>query len=235
MTAKKGMGVQWCQTTVVLREDILVQAQASGLDINDICNRALAGAAGIDYRPQEPAGAIPAAPVIVAQNGALSPGETVPSAVTRPAPPVGIHPVINADDPHSPVAVKLVPRPPASKQPAVLPGRVTPQDKTEAHPVPEPAPASPKTRKTDTRPGRKGSAKESPIRRFVAEVISRDDGQETPVPKDLLYQTFTRWCREHKVTPVPDRRAVTIALKNQFALTEKTVGGEPCWMNIRLK
>lgn len=230
MTAKKEVGAQWCQTTVVLREDILVQAQASGLDISDICNRALAGAAGIAYIPPEPVSPAPATPVIIAGNAAAHRESISPEGSAS-----GVHPVINADDPHSPVTVKQVPRQPAPKQPPVLPGRVSPQDKkTEVPPVPAPVAAAPKTKKTDTRPGKRGTAKESPIKRFVAEVISRDDGQETPVPKDLLYQAFSRWCREHKITPVPDRRAVTVALKNQFAMTEKTVGGEPCWMNIRL-
>lgn len=77
------------------------------------------------------------------------------------------------------------------------------------------------------------TAKKVPaIKRFVSEMTSRGDGQ---VAKEALYQAFSQWCREHKITPVPDRKAVTVTLKNQLALVEKTDGGEPVWININLR
>ena len=53
--------------------------------------------------------------------------------------------------------------------------------------------------------------------------------------KDELYEIFVRFCRDHRITPVPEKKAVTVALKNQFALTEKPVGGKSCWTGVRLK
>jgi hypothetical protein len=80
--------------------------------------------------------------------------------------------------------------------------------------------------------------KTSAIQRFVTTRITRtsdDGGTDTIVPKDELYQRFERWCRENVIYPVPDRRSFTVALKNQFAIPERSVGGEPYWVNIRLK
>jgi len=90
-----------------------------------------------------------------------------------------------------------------------------------------------KTGKPETGPKKK--AKGTPIKKFMADCVVREDTENCHVTKDLLYQAFTRWCREHRITPVPDRRAVTVTLKNQFAMTEKTIGGEPSWTNLRLK
>ena len=75
----------------------------------------------------------------------------------------------------------------------------------------------------------------SAIKKFMAEAIVREDADESRVPKDVLYQAFARWCREHRITPVPDRKAVTVALKNQFAMKEKMVDSEPSWVNIRFR
>lgn len=230
MTAKKGQGTRWCQVTVVLREDILAQAQASGVDISDLCNRAVADATGIRYVPPKPADAAPAAPVIVAGNGAPPGGDAIPSIV----PPPGIHPVINADDPRSATTVKQVPRPSLPTVPATLPGRVSsPEKPAKAPAAPLPSPRGEKPGKAQARPEKKGTG--SSIKKFVAGAIVREDTDEGHITKDLLYQAFARWCREHRITPVPDRRAFTVALKNQFAMKEKTVDGEPSWVNVRLR
>jgi hypothetical protein len=233
MTAKKGRDVKWCQVTVVLREDVLAQAQASGVDISDLCNRALADAAGIRYVPQKSVDEIPAAPVIIAHDGAPAGGDTLPAIV----PPSGIHPVINADDPRAANAVKQAPRPPSLKTPAALPGRVSsPEKPVKAPAAPSAPPSVPhmeKPKKPEAGPEKKG--KGSSIKKFMAEAIAREDADESRVSKDNLYQAFTRWCREHRITPVPDRKAFTIALKNRFAMKEKTVDGEPSWVNIRLR
>ena len=230
MTAKKEEGAKWRQTPVVLREDILAQARASGLDISELCNRALASAIGIRYGRKQPGDSPPAAPVVIALDRAPSDRDTTP-VVT---PPEGLHPVINADDPRAVTTVKRVPRAPAPKIPGTLPGRVSIPAKTpETPPVPAAAAQPDKPGKPETRPEKKGRG--SAIRKFVAESIAREDAEETHVSKDVLYQAFTRWCREHRITPVPDRKALTIALKNQYAMKEKTVDGEPSWVNVRLR
>lgn len=82
-------------------------------------------------------------------------------------------------------------------------------------------------------PVKKGSAPD--FRKFIADTLIRADEEHVSVTKDALYQAFARWCREHRVTPVPDRKTLTVALKNKFAFTENLVDGESSWVNIRLK
>jgi hypothetical protein len=230
MTAKKGEGAEWRQTPVVLRGDILAQAQASGLDIDELCNRALASATGIRYDPPPSGDVSPAAPVIIAHDSIPSGGDTIPAM----AQPSALHPVINADDPGAVTTVKHVSRAQAPKTLKTLPGRVsTPVKTPQTPPVPAVAAQPEKPGKPETRPEKKGRG--SAIKKFVAENIVREDAEEAHVSKDALYQAFTRWCREHRVTQVPDRKAVTIALKNQYAMKEKTVDGEPSWVNVRLR
>ncbi|MDD1691104.1 MAG: hypothetical protein LUQ66_10630 [Methanoregula sp.] len=235
MTIRKGQGEKWRQTTVVLREDILTKAQSAGIDINDLCNRALADATGIRYVvPGKPGAGFPSTPVIIVRDGAHAEGAAIPPGTS----PEGIHPVINADDPRAATTVKQVPRLPVQKAPAALPGRVSspekPQEKAPVVPdVPVPVPPKEKPVKPETGPKKK--AKGTPIKKFMADCIVREDTEDCHVTKDLLYRAFTRWCREHRIAPVPDRRAVTVALKNQFAMTEKIIGGEPSWTNLRLK
>jgi hypothetical protein len=230
MSAKKGKGIPWRQTTIALREDILVQAQAAGLDINDLCNRALAGATGISYPPKKAATTTPSPPVIVAHDG-VSPRKDSPPPVMAAD---DIHPVINADDPRAAVSIKQVPRPPAQKAPETLPGRVSSPDTKPVAPAPKVTPLPGLKPKTPGNPPEK-KGKGTTVKKFVADVIIRRDVDEGHVTKDVLYQTFSRWCREHRITPVPDRRAFTTALKNQFAMQERSVDGEPSWINIRLK
>ena len=189
---------------MVLREDILAQAQASGVDISDLCNRALADAAGIRYVPQKPVDETPAAPVIIAHDGAPAGGDTLPAIV----PPSGIHPVINADDPRAASAVKQVPRPPSPKTPATLPGRVSSPDKPVKAPAAPSAPPSvphtEKPKKPGAGPEKKG--KGSAIKKFMAEAIVREDADESRVSKDNLYQAFIRWCRSTGSPPFPNGR-----------------------------
>jgi hypothetical protein len=218
---------------VDIREDILLQARASGLDISDLCNRALAAATGIDYRGKEPAPVAPAGPVIIAHDG----GPANVAGIPKKAPIVGIPPVINADDPRSAAAVKVVPGPVLQKTAAGLPGRI-PSPEKEAGIAAAPAmmstaplPARPK--KPAGKPEK--SAKGSPVKKFMADAVIREDAEGGQVTKDALYQAFSHWCREHRITPVPDRRSFTVTLKNKFAMTEKAVDGVPSWVSIRLK
>ena len=69
----------------------------------------------------------------------------------------------------------------------------------------------------------------------MAEAVVREASGEGSVTKDTLYQAFSRWCREHRIAPVPDRKALTVALKNQFAVQEKMADGVPSWTGIRLR
>jgi hypothetical protein len=230
MTAKKGTGVRWCTTPVVLREDLLQRARAEGMDINDLCNRALAGATGITYLPGKPAAPVPAEPVIVADKVGKGKEEIPPPAIRSE----DIHPVINADDPRSATVVKQVIRASSPKVPPALPGRVSPPEK--APQAPEPIPAVKPEKKPGTHDMRKETkGKGNVIKRFVTDALIREDTDNGNVSKEELYQAFSRWCREHRISPVPDRRALTVTLKNQFAMKEQVIDGEPSWMNIRIR
>jgi hypothetical protein len=247
MTGKKQPDGRWREITVVIRDDILARAEVAKLDISRLCNQALAEATGIPYS-RAPSDGAPPAPVIIAHNGAPSPEDRLPLSAAQPASRL---PVINADAPGAAVTARQAPRPPAPKPPAALPGRVTPV-KTPAAPAapktppPErttpaiPAPALPapgsevkRAEHPKNPPAKKGRA--TAVRQFVMECIIRDDAEEALVLKVEMYQAFARWCREHRVTPVPDRRVLTVALKNQFAIRETTAGSEPSWVNVRLK
>jgi hypothetical protein len=65
-------------------------------------------------------------------------------------------------------------------------------------------------------------------------MIARVDADEAVISKEDMYLAFTRWCRDHRVTPVPDRKVFATVLKNKFAIAEKTVAGTSYWINIRL-
>ena len=66
-------------------------------------------------------------------------------------------------------------------------------------------------------------------------MITRIDADDAVVPKEDMYLAFTRWCRDHRIATVPDRKVFATLLKNKFAITEKTVAGVSCWINIRLR
>lgn len=231
MTAKNGVGGRWCPVTVAIRDDILGATQSAGIDIQDRCNRALAEAAGIQYLPESRGNKSPSPPVIIADSGA-SPADKSP---VHGKTGNGLHPVINADDPRARTAVKLLPKQKAGTPPSALPGRVSPPEKPlPAPPAPALAPQPEKPKKAAA--GKIGRRqKVSPIGKFVAERIARDDSEECHISKDALYAAFTQWCRERRITPVPDRRTVTVTLKNQFAMTETTIAGEPAWINARIR
>jgi hypothetical protein len=105
-------------------------------------------------------------------------------------------------------------------------------------PEPSPHPAHEAVAGKPKKPAADKKKRESAIKKFVSTRIVRvneDAGTDAVIPKDELYQRFERWCREHSITPVPDRRAFTVALKNQYVIAERTIGGVPYWVNIRLK
>ena len=222
MGAGKSAGTGWRQTTVLIRSDLFLAAEREHLDISDACNRTLAKHLGIEYRPPIKSDSKESPGVIIAPDAA-------PARATRsPAAP----PVINAEDPTVPG--KVMKEKKERKAPVVAKPPVPPQEPAQSRPaapgpVAVPARAAPKA-------GKKGK-KEDAIKRFVSTLVVRET-EESPdaiIAKDELYQRFERWCRDHDYATIPDRRAFTVALKNKYALAERTVGGVPSWISIRLK
>jgi hypothetical protein len=234
MTGKKETGATWHHTTVVLRSDIYRRALEKGIDISDACNRALAGLTGSNYHRQQLEEVPAPPPVIIAKNGA-SPHASVE---IKKALSQKLHPVINADDPAAPARVvqaKAGPEkqaPEAHSAPLPAPVPVLPEEK----PVTAPAETA---KKAVVKKGRDTPVKKKPrgdaLKPFFSSKITRTDDAEAAISKDEVYELFARFCRDHRITPVPERKAVTVALKNQFALTEKLVDGTPSWTGIRLK
>jgi hypothetical protein len=231
MTGKKESSAIWHHTTVVLRSDIYREAVVRGIDISDACNQALASLTDMEYHQLQLEEAPVPPPVIVARNGSLP--QT--SGDVKKAVPPKLHPVINADDPAALATVVEAKTRPAKKAPA-----------EPVAPVPAPAPASPEEQSPAV-PARKATvpkghavpakkrSKGDALKTFFSSKIVRTEEAGAAVSKDELYELFARFCREHRITPVPERKAVTVALKNQFALTETNVNGTPCWNGIRLK
>jgi hypothetical protein len=222
MGAGKPAGTGGQQVRIVVRSDILAAAERDGLDIGDVCNRALAGCLGIAYPP--------------GPHKTKAPGDRIvqPAVPSRTAqPPAPPSPVINAEDPTVPGKVikerKEKKAAPAVKpQPAPVPAPETPQK------APQPATPAPVSKgKKAARPVKKEDA----IKKFVGTRVVREteESPEAIVAKDELYERFGRWCRDHEYATVPDRRAFTVALKNKYAFGERTVGGVPSWCGIRIK
>ncbi len=231
MAEKKGQGGAWRTTTVRVRPDIYQAALDQKVDISDACNQALAGLLGIDYRQQQLATVPLPPPVIIAGNGGLPVSETAERVVPdHPQPPV-----INADDPKAAGAIATTRRKPVQRQSPPPPIRQdVPATGTETVKNPHnPSPASPPQKAKKTVP--KKPEKKDVVKRFVAATIVRDDANDAVIPKEDLYQLFSRWCRAQKIQPVPDAKSLTVALKTKFAFTEKSSGGSPCWAGIRLK
>lgn len=234
MTGKKESGATWHPTTVDLREDIYRQALEQGIDISDACNRAIASLTGSEYHRLHREEVPPPPPVIIARAGS-SPHA---SGELKKSPSQKLHPVINADDPAAPARVVQAKAQPLKKAPAEPPA-----------PVPAPAPVSPEekpvaapaatTKNAAVKKGQTASSKKrskgDALKTFFSSTIARTDDAGDRVGKDELYELFARFCHDHRITPVPERKAVTVALKNKFALTEKPVDGTPSWTGIRVK
>jgi hypothetical protein len=230
MTGKKETGAAWHHATVVLQPDIYRQALEQGIDISDACNQALASLTGREYHPLREEIPVPP-PVIIAKNGASLPG----SGEQKKGRPQ-LHPVINADDPAAAAGLVQEKIRPVKKAPAEIPAPVPAPVSPKEKPVPVPDPAlekatPPKGRETPVKKRSRGDA----LKTFFSAKIVRTDDADATISKDELYERFARFCRDHRITPVPDRKTVTVALKNQFALTEKMVDGTPFWTGIRLK
>jgi len=214
-----------------VRADLLEKAAEQNVDISKLCNRALATAVGIDYDQREKEHVTARKPVIIADESApvvLPP----PIPVPRPAPRSGgnLHPVINADDPAAVTSVKRIVRTPVVKPVAAVP--VVPR---ESIPV---VTASLSVTPAKVRTGKSLQKKRRTapdLKKFVSETILREDAENASIAKEALYLAFDQWCRERRIVTVPDRKNLAVSLRNQFALTEKIVDGEPSWVNVRLK
>ncbi|MFA5332095.1 MAG: hypothetical protein WC342_06925 [Methanoregula sp.] len=244
MGAGKTDKTGWSLIPVQIRSDILAAAGQEKIDIADICNTALACQLGITYRtPQKPKPA--SGPVIIAPNAACPPvGQPGPGSSPMTAPSV-----INAEDPMAPARVirekksrkaggSPTPSPGLSAPPESLPK--VPVEVPGLHPEPKPDPAPSGIALAGTRvkksPAKSGK-KDDLVKKFVNARIVRvtEESADTVVGKDELYLRFERWCREQDAAKIPDRRTFTVALKNRFAIPERTVGGEPCWVSIRIQ
>jgi hypothetical protein len=215
MSEKKDPGGQWRQTSVVIRADIFLKAGEMGLDISNECNQALAHLVGIDYQQQ--------------QINDRANVHTTP----KPQAPV-LHPVINADDPTAIAKVMKTKRQPPQKPVPEIP--VAAAFPPPGMNIPQQAPVH------GLSPAGKGKAgasekkrKDDALKKFVATKITRVDADDAVITKDDMYQAFTRWCRDHRCATVPERKAFATLLKNKFAITEKTVNGTPCWVNVHLR
>jgi hypothetical protein len=236
MSGKTDPGGQWRQVSVVVRSDILLKAAEMGLDISDELNRRLAEIGGIDYQKQPPTGL--SLSDIAATAGARDDGTK-----QRLRSPV-LHPVINADDPAAATKVRKAKRqmPPEPALSVTVPSdivRTVPVPHVSKLPEPDASsmPLVPRVSLRDmgkkSASGKKG--KDGDLKKFVSTMMIRTDADDAVVSKEEMYLTFTRWCREHRVATVPDRKVFATLLKNKFAITEKNIAGASCWINIRLR
>ena len=200
------------------------------LDISNACNQALADLVGIDYRQQQITGrAIPDPVILDADTHIEGPKKT-----SQKNQPPDIHPVINADDPTAITKVlKAKRQPPAKPVPEIPVLKESSPPETVIAPRPPERDVSPQTKGKSVASDKK--RKDDSLKKFVATKITRVDADDAVITKDDLYQAFTRWCRDHRIAAVPERKVFATSLKNKFAITEKTVNSTPCWVNVRLR
>ena len=228
MAGKKESGTQWRHISVVIRADILEQAVQQKIDISGACNQALAELTGIDYRQQKIPEGIITEPLIVASNGipdlpGNDPAKTAASKVTA---------IINAEDPRAAKALKSRHLQKEKPVPDVLSTAPQPAPAVEKGVIshPEQIPLTGKAKKPAPR-----KKKEDIVKKFFASMIIRGDSGSELIAKDDLYYAFERWCRNHRVLPVPDKKSFSVTLKNQHAMTEKMVDGTPTWVGVKVK
>ena len=220
MGSGKNSGTALQRVPVLIRSDIITAAEKINLDISDECNRALAQRLGIGYKPEPERRPAPRARVIVAPDG---------SQAKQSPPSKAMHPVINAEDPTVPGKVmreKKEQKPQVSAQPKV------------PEPRPVPPPATPQSGPLPTKSGPAGKGKkEEAIKRFVRTRLAREteEGPDAIIAKDELYEKFERWCKDQGYSGIPERRSFSVSLKNKYAFAERTIGGIPSWVNVRVK
>ena len=241
MTSDFTGGVKWRQATVLIRGDIFSLAKERGIDISSECNRALADTLGIEYAQQKIPELPRENPVIIAKDGAGGTGRDGRAGKH-------LSPVMNAEDPAIRTHILKSKKEPVLRAPAVHPPAQV-DKQAEAEKVAK-APVETVQRSVklaDVQPtGKKGTksssgkkGKDDLIRQFVAKRIARTDpgDGENRVPKDELYQIFTRWWKSNagKSAIMPDKRAFTIFLKNRLVMEEGAADGVQYWNNIKLR
>jgi hypothetical protein len=224
MAGEKESRTRWRQTSVVIRTDILEQARLQKIDISEAVNRALAEKLGIDFRQQKiPEGNV-AEPVIIATNEMPAPPSHKPAKTGAPSAAA----IINADDPQA--AKTLKSRQPGKEKPAPAPVTAPALEKE----APAPRVSSLSTAKAK-KPSIPRKRKDDVAKKFFSSMIIREDTTTARIPKDDMYYAFERWCRDHRVTPIPDKKSFSVTLKNQFAVKEKMVNGTPTWIGVKVK
>ncbi len=158
---------------------------------------------------------------------------TPPAGSGTPVPALPAAPGI----PHTPVIPSVLQETSAPGTPSCSRGS---PDARDASPPVVPTTAAPVT--PQKRASRKlptgGKKMTGAIKKFVSTRIVRSGdggGTDTVIPKDELYLRFVNWCGEQEIHTVPDRRAFTVALKTQYAIQERTIGGMPYWVNVRVR
>jgi hypothetical protein len=230
MSDKKDPGGQGRQTSVVIRADIFLKAGEMGLDISNECNQALANLVGINYQQQHLNDrAIPDHSIL----GSGTPPKGNERTTPKTQAPV-LHPVINADDPTAIAKVMKAKRqPPEKSVPEItVPFELLMAGTSVRPQIPSSGPSHAGKGKA-TASEKKG--KEETVKKFVTTKIIRTDADDAAITKDDMYQAFMRWSRDYRCAAVPERKAFATLLKNKFAITEKTVNGTPCWVNVHLK
>jgi hypothetical protein len=227
MSGKKTTGAVWREIPVLIRSDIYLRAEERRIDISDECNRALAYLLNIDYLRQGSQKSVPD-PAKTAAAGSF------PERMKPEAPAQVLHPVINAEDPTVPAKVL--------RERKIAAESLRPPDVLLAVPqIPQktpPAMTGPSTVSVPSRsPKTSKKTKQDPIKKFIGTKIVRvhEESPDAIVAKDELYQTFSRWCKDHAVAPLPDHRTFAVALKNRYAIAERNVGSRSCWIGIRVK
>lgn len=227
MSGKKDSEGPWRQTSVIIRSDIWLKAAEQGLDISDELNQRLAELVGIDYRRQRLADRLLPDPVDTPDP--LMKGV---SGRQRSLSQV-LHPVINADDPAAAAKVRKAKREILPEPVMAVPVAVESPPRETGIPLVHSAAKVPKTEGPGSAQSKK-KGKEEGLKKFVAAKISRTDADDAAISKEEMYQAFTRWCRDHRIAAVPERKVFATLLKNKFAIPEKTVNGTSYWVNVRL-
>ncbi len=228
MAGKKESNAPWHQISIVIRADILERARQQKIDVSEACNRALAERLGIDFRQQKIPDGIVLEPVIIAANGK----PVLPDPLSPEPGVLAVPAIINADDPQAVKALKSRHSPKGKPARDVLAPAALPAPALEKEIVPlrVPAVTTGKAKKPSHR-----KKKEDAVKKFFTSMILREDTETALLVKDDMYYSFERWCRDHRVHPVPDKKSFSVTLKNQFAVKEKIVNGTPAWIGIRLK
>lgn len=236
MTSQKQGGLQWRHTSVLLRSDIFAAAQERGLNISNECNRTLADLVGIDFNQQQILEEAIAEPVIIAPESKV----IHPNSLFVPG-RIGLPPVINADDPTTPIQVLNLKKEHSHRH---MPKESTPIDsplkfhRDTNKPHTSKKPVIHRTVEKTKKNTKERRGKDNAIKRFVTTKLLRtdvgDSGQNV-IAKDEMYQLFIRWCRTQSIKSIPDKKSFGVTLKNQFVMHDASVDGTTCWINVKIR